>query len=381
MGNIKLNRVALYGNLFLFFITGIVLIFVCTGCDKNKEQTEKVDNKNVNIIISDQNDGYINLLSLDYHKKTNSVFGLYKGMQTNMLDYYYRLFLSPPISFAIYGKRGQGPEEFKNPPICLRVFDPFVMVISFYTIKIFDLNGNFIKNINNIPLYPEDFYFENGRLTLLRLMSDIRQLSEQSKCFVEYDISEKTITKAITFKKIYEGFRKNGIDLKKTKNHFIGGKVLNSNVAVLCASHKKFHRNGFLVLNLNRNKVTFCKAPHRFKYYAFSFCPGIFRSACNKHCFFVVEYQLNIPFYKKLPRSKLNKMFYKRKKPPMICIHRINENGKEIGSYIFNWYKKGMVNIYISELIEITPDKFVVFVSVSNRDKTNNELVLLWSVK
>ncbi len=374
--------------LLLIFFAFIIITLQSCNSESNPESKIKsfANTKKIKILITDNNDSFLTLRKIDYDIDSNSLYGIYSGMNRNMNYFFYKISLQPQSSLELYGEKGQGPDKFKYPADCVRVFNSFVMVASGNSIKIFDKEGNFIKNIDNLPFNIEDFNFDNGKLILLRKIWSPSLIKENEPYFVEYDISNNKKTKSIPFKTIYNGFKKNNIDLIKLKKPtWLNGRVINSHTAVLFIVTNSFNRNGFLILDVEKNKTIFCKAKQCFKNSVF-ILPGIFPSSCNKNCFFVVEQQLGQAFLKGAKGRNLTEEVLKRNKPPLICIHRMDIDGKEINSYLFDWYQKGMVNIMFLDLIETKPEQFAIFATINLKNEKKHTLyrkkaLLLWNAR
>ena len=364
---------------FFFWVMLCCSFFACNhNGGFNKEKSLHLSK--FRVIISDDSDDFIDLKHLDYDSKGKAVYGLYFGMQRNMARHYYKLSLTSPYEISILGMMGQGPDKLKNPPLSIRFLDDLVMVGSGKTIKLFDRNENFVNIIDGLPVYPADFYFKDGILSLLTVRY-VHQAKDEDDVFLKYDIGNKRILKSIKFGDIKRAFEKNGIDFSKLEAYTsFEGKVINEDVAVISIPFTNlFNRNAYAILNLKSGKINFFKAENCYKQSTYS-VP--FRSSVNKDCFFIIENRVIPPeTTKNLREKEREKMLLKLIKEPLsFCVHRVNISGKEEKNYCFNVDVKDILVARCHGLIEIEPGKFVLSVRFTRRDDYT-DAIILWDAR
>jgi len=373
----KIFKFRKYCN-YLFLFACILFFFFLIACNfkgEGKKESKRQFAK-FKVIISDENDDFIDLKHLDYDRKSKAIYGLYFGMQRNMARHYYRLSLTPPYKVVILGVIGQGPDKLKNPPLSIRFLDDLVMVGSGKTIKLFDRNENFVSIIDGLPVYPADFYFKDGILSLLTVRY-IHQAKDEDDVFFRYDIGNKKILKSIKFGDIKRVFEKNEIDFSKLEAYTnFEGKVINEDIAVISIPNTNlFNRNAFAILDLKNNKITFFKAKPHYEYSTFS---SVFISSVSKDKFLVIEKETVCSLQKarQLSTKSITKKIEKRRHPLLFCIHKVSMEGKEEKVYSFSLKEKDLLVVNCHDLIEIEPEKFVLCVRFTHRDDYTDAIIL-----
>lgn len=369
------------------FVVFVILLIVFSLSCATKKEADKIQKQygSFEIIFSDESDDFIPMRKLDYALSENTIYGLYDGMQRDMHYFYYKLPLVKPYSIEISGSKGQGPENFKYGLSAIRFFNPFVIIGEGNIIKVFDEKGNFVNTYDNLPFYPDDFVFKEGKFSVI-VETIIKMVKDDFRIFLKYDVGNKKIEDAIVLSEVKKAFKENGLNLDKISEEYtsLKGRVINPDIAVLTIPYtNRFNRNAFLIMNLKNHKLKMVKAK---PYYKCSTFKGPFLSAVNDKVFFVGEQQTLIPIGKSANMSeeenvKIIKSFVEKGGQVLnFCIHRFDINGNEIATYPFNLNEKDLKSIFFKEALEIKPETFVLFLRF-NYKKGYKDLLGIWNCR